>query len=288
MVGKVLDLSNYDAPGFDAQCMAAAGVERVILGCWNQGATLGLMRGARSVGIIVEDLYTFVYYGLSWERREVENALNLARTEGGIKRVWVDCEATFTDWPGDLDTETPGMTPAERVAITKAVVAQVEAAGLAVGIYSGAWWWPNKMANSPAFRHLPLWVSDYGTNDPANPREPLRTVNFGGWTVPAVHQYSSTIPVCGRERDHNYWFLDEEDESMSDDDLLAVFAGAEERDAAGNVKSREDRLAVARFRRDEAAAGRAPSVRDLAAGSHVHPPVAGVADHLHISGEVIR
>jgi hypothetical protein len=46
--------------------------------------------------------------------------------------------------------------------------------------------------------------------------------------------------------------------------LLAVFAGGEERDEAGNLLPEEERLRRARYRLEEAAAGRAPSVRELA------------------------
>ena len=58
------------------------------------------------------------------------------------------------------------------------------------------------------------------------------------------------------------------EEPMTDDDLLSVFSGSEEAHLP-----REERLTNARFRRDEAAAGRAPSVRELAASAQAGVPV---------------
>lgn len=277
---SVLDLSNYDFQTFDAQCLKDAGVERIIFGCWNQGQTLGMLRGARSVGIAAEDFYTFVYYGLSWEQREVDNALYLAATEGGIKRIWIDCEATFTDWPGDLDTEAPGMTPGRRVALTQATVERIRAAGLQPCIYTGGWWWPSKMANSTAFADLPLWVSDYGTNNPDYPRPPVREVAFGGWTTVAAHQYSSSIVVCGRERDHNYWFMEEEMTDPRVDEILKALGG-EARLAIWNANG-NDLLLGYELEQQKLAAVRA----DLDA--HLSTLGGNVEDHEHESGKVIR
>ena len=209
----VLDLSNYDLSTFSGPCLKSAGVERVIIGCWDLAASRAIARGALDAGIIVEDLYTFLYYGLAHETREVSNALALAREMGTIKRIWLDCEAHFDP---AFPTETADMTVAYRFAATRTARQLVEAAGLRAGIYTGAYWWPSKMGNTAKFADLPLWVANYGANDPDNPRPPLTQVAFGGWTKPAVHQYSSTIPVCGRNRDHNYWMLEEDEMSAAD------------------------------------------------------------------------
>ena len=61
-----------------------------------------------------------------------------------------------------------------------------------------------------------------------------------------------------------------EDENL----LLALFAGGEERDEKDVLKPREERLRLARIRRDAAAAGIdtdgaiVPSVREMAASAH--------------------
>src|SRR5688572_5356097 len=108
---SVLDISNHDYSTFDADCLKRQGVERVIIGCWIKAQTKDMALKCRAAGIEVEDFYAFVYYRLGHERWEVNNALALAAEIGGIKRIWIDCEATWTAHTGDLDTEAPDTTP---------------------------------------------------------------------------------------------------------------------------------------------------------------------------------
>lgn len=278
---NILDLSNHDEPTFDAACMRAAGVTRVIMGCQMGGWPARRMVPAlRAAGIEVRDLYAFLGFR-NWWLQPTRTAIQVAGELGGIERIWLDAEA---DDPND-GTSGDDVTPEQRVARLAQAVDLVERAGFPVGIYSARWFWLPRIGNSTRFRAYPLWLGG------PYQAEPIREVDFGGWTTVAIHQYTSTLEVCGRGRDANYWFAEEED-SMTDDDLLAIFAGGEERDDQGELKPREERLTLARFRRDEAAAGRAPSVRDLASGSHTHtapqPPVGPVPDHTHRAGEVVR
>lgn len=269
---KTLDLSNHDFATFNPACLKAEGVERVILGVWDFGVALTMIRGLRGVGIVVEDLYAFVYYGLAWEDNDVRNALGLAQQEGGIKRVWLDCEAGFDGPGGQLDTEAAGTTVQYRINATLNYRARIAATGITPGIYTGLYWWRDKMADSTLFKGDPLWLANYGLNDPANPRDPIRAADFGGWTSVAVHQYSSTIRVCGRERDHNYWFL-EDPMGLSDDDILAIFGSTERHesgDKKGQLREREYRLARAKERYQTAiSTGR--SVLEVAATGLVTP-----------------
>ncbi|MGE3706744.1 MAG: GH25 family lysozyme [Vicinamibacterales bacterium] len=271
----VLDLSNHDYSTFDPACLART-VERVIVNCWDRGITRDIVLRSRAYGIDAEDLYCYLYFGQQWEQREVENAVALIADIGGIKRVWLDVEA-------DPPNEIVGMTTAGRVAAIDRALATLPTS-VQPGIYTYGPYWVGQMNSSVRYRHLPLWYANYGTNDPKAPRGPIQAVNFGGWSAVSVHQYSSTIEVCGRGRDHNYWFIPEGEVGMSDDDLLAIFAGGEEKGPDGNLLDRDERLRRARFRRDEAAAGRAPSVRELAARASG----ATVPDHIHHAGEVIR
>lgn len=197
-----LDLSNHDLSTFDPVCLRAAGVERVIAGCWDLEATKAIVAGCRANGIIAEDLYCFLYYGLPWETREVENAISIARS-GGISRVWLDCEASPPN-------ERSVITPEERIQATITAGLALEREGVEIGIYTGEYYWRSQMANTGSFAHVPLWLANYGTNDPKHPRPPITEVSFGGWSKVSVHQYSSTIEVCGRRRDHNYWMMEED------------------------------------------------------------------------------
>lgn len=244
---KVLDVSVYDWSTFDAQCFAANDVGRLIVGTSNYEVAKAMVKQAREAGIIVEDLYGFIYYGLGWESRDLDNCIKLTQELGGFQRIWLDCESGFSDNGVQDDTEAPGITVQYRVMRTREQRFRVETNGLDCGIYTGAFWWPSKMGNTTEFSDLPLWIANYGTNDPDNPRSPITEVNFGGWTKVAAHQYSSTIGLCGRSvRDNNYWFLED---SLTDRDILAIF-GSTERDANDELDY-DARLAAAKARYEE-------------------------------------
>lgn len=280
-----LDLSNHDYSTFDPVCLKAAGVERVILGCWNFAIAETMLLALRAQGIVVEDLYCFLYYRLPWEDNDVLNATALAIRHGGITRIWMDCESGSDGPGGALDTEAVGTTVADRLALTQGYHDSLSREGYTVGIYTGYYWWRSNMGDSPWFgeRGVPLWLANYGTNDPDSPREPITAVNFGGWTDVAVHQYSSTIHVCGRGRDHNYWFMEGDSVTREEyeDLMLAVFSGSEEKDLP-----RDQRLANAEYRKRERVIGNAASVADTASSAMVvaqegNPPGESVPQHYH-------
>lgn len=229
---RVLDLSNHDFPGFDPACLADAGVERVILGCWDFAVAETMLLALRRQGILVEDLYCFLYYRLPWEDNDIQNATTLAGRHGGIRRVWLDCEAMFDGPGGFLDTEAAGTNAVQRLQITQAYHTTL-AREFEAGIYTGKYWWQDKMGNSRWFaeRGAPLWLANYGAADPDAPSGPLTEADFGGWQAVAAHQYSSTIPVCGRPRDHNYWFLEDAMPDPRVDKILKALGGEETLDA---------------------------------------------------------
>jgi hypothetical protein len=258
-----LDVSIYDYSTFDAPCLKANGVERLVVGSSSLAASAQMVKRGRDAGIIVTDLYAFIYYGLGYESRDVDNCLQLASELGGITRIWLDCESGFSDDGVQNDTEAPGISVQYRHMRTREQRFRVEAAGLECGIYTGQFWWPSNMGNTAEFSDLPLWLANYGSNDPNNPRPPITEVNFGGWTTVAAHQYSSSIPVCGRGRDHNYWFEEEESplkltEAQTENLLLRLFAGREFVETA----TREERLARAVAELDKAETSQ--SVNDVA------------------------
>lgn len=259
MTGIVLDVSNHDLSTFDANCLRASGVERIIIGCWDYTATETILKRARAAGIVVEDLYAYLYYGLGYEQREVTNALSLARQYGGIRRIWADCEAVRPH-------EAPSMTPSGRIQATWRAVNAISSAGVQPGIYTYRPYWRNQMANTTEFRHLPLWFANYGTNDPNNPIQPIREVDFGGWRTLAAHQYSSTIVRCGRVRDHNYWYLDEDDDMALREEIdrlkVALFAGSERRGMTF-----EEKLRLANWYIDETVDEKRQSMADVAASA---------------------
>lgn len=221
----VVDVSNYDyddaiARGLTIRelmrCLKDAGVDRIIVNSWDLAKSRELISNARLLNIKAEDVYCFLYYGLGHERREVDHALIL-RSEFGIKRAWLDCES---HWRPDTPTEAQGMTVGYRIATTANFRLELIRAGLRSGIYTGYYWWTANMGNFTGFADAgdDLWLAYY----PIDLRkihslaEDYREGPFGGWKYTAAHQYSSTIEVCGRNRDHNHWFMEE---PMTPDEL---------------------------------------------------------------------
>ncbi len=204
----VIDVSNWQiqfATPEAARQLAAAGVDRAIVGCQRSSIAREHVHYFREAGIVVEDLYAFLYFGFTnGVTGEVEKALEVARRMGGIKRIWLDCEATGEH----LHSSS---TIASRHAELREAVKMVEDAGFAPGIYTGGWWWPPYM-NTEAFSHLPLWHSEYWADWRAVP-----VVSYGGWSKVAIHQYTSTRVLLGANVDHNYWYIEEAD--MPDDRL---------------------------------------------------------------------
>lgn len=205
----VLDLSNHDFPTLNEACLAANGVERAIIGCWDFAVTSAIVTRLRAVGIVVEDLYAEVYNGTQYELREGHNAIAVQNALGGIERIWIAQEV-------DAQFEAPNSTPSLRLAATDRMDDLVRPHfPVLPGIYTYDFYWRYKVANDTSYSNRLLWNSRPGTNDPNNPVPPIRVVSYGGWTLCDIHQYSSTIVVCGRVRDHNYWFLEDEEMGMT-------------------------------------------------------------------------
>lgn len=254
---RVLDVSNWDYDTLkdaNLQCIYAAGIRRLIVGCWHLEVTTDIVMRARRIGFVVEDLYAFLYYGLAWEQRELNNALEVHRILGSIRRIWLDCEAQYTERTDDVDTEAPGITAPMRVALTLRARSKVISSGITPGIYTGFYWWRSNMGNTDAFKDDPLWIANYGLND--GQMQPITTLSqpFGGWTKASVHQYTSNVGLCGRStRDWNYWNL--EGDTMASEEYenvnarlermeLALFSGME----SARGSTRAQRLTDSRWR----------------------------------------
>lgn len=214
----VLDASNYDSDTWNPPCLKAAGVERVIMGCQRPSLASPMIVAARNARIEVRDLYAFLYFGID-TIGQVNGAIAVAKDLGGIDTIWLDCEST-----GDL--EAKNLTPPARIADLANCVNLVRSHGYRAGIYTGAWWWPSYMGNTTQFSGLPLWHAAYGPN--SGPADPIREVNYGGWREVAIHQYTSTLNLCGRGRDANYVF---EEADMADPRVDAIIAALGGQDA---------------------------------------------------------
>lgn len=215
----VLDLSQYDLSTLDPACMKASGVSGVILGVFSGTNAPHAMANAgdalQKAGISVLAWYGLPYFGSAYGAlRDITWAAQLAK-DFKTPRVWIDCEIDgyqvgFTD-------VTP-VIPSGRILTIKDCIGIIESAGVEAGIYSAPWWWIPNTGNYKGFSHMPLWFANYGAND--GTQAPLRILPtpFGGWTEATIHQYTSTLYVCGRSRDANYVF----EEDMTSEQIQAI------------------------------------------------------------------
>lgn len=273
----VLDLSNYDASTFDPACMLSEGVAAIILGCQREDIADQMAAKAQAAGLPIIATYAFLYFGQDTLGQTMA-AVRISKRYG-IPRVFLDCES------GE-GTERPGITVAERQAELRDCIHAVTTEGLAAGIYSGAFWWPSHMGNTTEWAHLPLWHAAY-YNDGSR----QRNVAYGGWSECAIHQWTSTLDVCGRRRDANeVWDTSLMEVGMTrteyEDLLIGIYSGAEEKDLP-----RDQRLTNALYRQSEIVNGNAASVNDRAASAIKLATTGGggnaVAPHKHVPGGVL-
>lgn len=189
---NVIDLSNFTGEITDAiaQCWWGLGVRGAVVGCQDvaiatQQATV-LLRNGFSV-----HLYAFMYWGLS-TLPEVQKCYMVAAAVGlAGTRIWLDCEA-------QVPNEAAGQTPDGRVAQLAVVRADVTAHGFTTGIYSGIYYWPTYMGNTTRFSTDPFWLADYFDD-----HRVVETVNVGGWTAVAMHQFAGSTELCGVDVDED-------------------------------------------------------------------------------------
>lgn len=200
----VLDLSNHDESTFNAACLAASGVTRVIMGCQMAGwPARRMIPPMRNEGIEVSDVYAFL--GLyDYYLEPTISTIEVAR-QFNIDRIFLDAEGD------DVMTGriVAGVTAEQRIENLRQCVITVENAGLRPAIYSAEWFWRPYMNNTPVFGKLDWWLG--GPYQSA----PISTANFGAIERVVMHQYTSSYPVCGRGRDANYVFEENDEMGMT-------------------------------------------------------------------------
>ena len=200
MPSVIADISNYDfdedvdEPAWASEFIAA-GIAGVIVGSqWPDKAHAQLV-AAKAAGLPIIGTYA---------EPDVESAIALA-LEFGATRVGLACERgsilTYDELARDVEL--------------------VRAAGLTPWIYG------NRgdlitIAGS-LLESCDVWLANYGMNDPANPRDPITEMNFGyGPKKLVAHQFSSTIVVAGRNRDHSYFFGAMEEDMTKDETITLI------------------------------------------------------------------
>lgn len=268
-----LDLSSNDLATLDPRCWKAQGITSVICGVYDPVNPPHRMADAadlcRRSGLEIEAFYGLIYFGDEGAvMRDARWAIDLA-TQFGTELVFMDAEidAHTAGWQN-----APVPSPAQRNTELLEVRGEIIDAGLSPGLYTYRSWWQTEHADTKLFADLPLWFANYGAND--GTQVPIETVNFGGWTTLWGHQFTSrwgAIHGCGRDsRDASYIFGEGADVGMSDKDVLAVFGSTE--NLPDGTPDWPTRLTNAQYRLAESAAGRSPSVRDLAIAAGLGTP----------------
>lgn len=194
---KVLDLSNYDyyqdiRNVYWVEQMERAGVEAVILGSQWPDATRWQADQIQSRSKI-ELLGTYA-------EPDVDSAIAIAK-EYKMKLVGLVTE------PGSILDQQEMLDGIDKVRQSYLDPYVYGNRGDLSRIISG---------KEEQFRNTKLWLANYGTNDPNEPTAPIKLVSLGPWGEVAIHQYSSTIVVAGRVRDHNYLLIEPEEEMTED------------------------------------------------------------------------
>lgn len=205
----LIDISNWQHP-FDAAAAKTDGVTQVIVGCQRPTLANSMIEGCRAAGINVIGVYAFLYWGTDTMGQTL-SAIAVAKNYG-IGTVWLDCE--------DSDDASKNATPQTRILELSACITAVENAGMKASIYAGGPFWRAAMANTTRFKHLPLWYPNYGTNDAT--LEPIKAVDFGGWTAVAIHQFTSEylLPTAGIRVDANYNFMEADEVTREEHDAI--------------------------------------------------------------------
>lgn len=255
MDSLTLDISVYDRPTWNAKCIYDQGVRNIIFGVFSHRDAPNQLRQMaaewRAVGGNILGFYGLVYFGGGdhYVFRDIKWAVQLAK-EFNVSDVFIDCEADARDIKvsGAINP-----TPQRRLSELKRVREYIEQNSLQPWIYTYESFWQIDMANSHAYKDLPLWFARYGSG--GAPIGPIETVHFGGWTKCRIHQYTSVKIICNRGRDFNYLFdAPEEDLSAEQynelknkiEDLIVQLYSTPERleelRSVGSLEGRVDRM----------------------------------------------
>lgn len=199
---SLLDISNFDAD-WDfrnsswASSFASAGITAVIIGTQWTGKAREQADSLLRVGIKLRGFYL----ESAGSTQGLLDTISLCQ-EYDVRNIMLVVE------PGGLQT-----TSDLRIAVNKSLTNKLQPY-----IYGNESDLKSVIGtnNKEFSKTTKLWLANYGADDPANPRPPLTQVDICGWTVPSIHQYSSTITVAGRPRDHNY---DLEEVDMTADEV---------------------------------------------------------------------
>jgi len=103
----------------------------------------------------------------------------------------------------DIEGSQYWMDQGSNQAFFNGLVAQAQAMGVVIGVYtSDSQWSPIMGDGFTAGSAFPLWYADYDGDPSFNDFSP-----FAGWGAPAMKQYNGDVGACGFDIDQN-WYPD--------------------------------------------------------------------------------
>jgi len=107
-----------------------------------------------------------------------------------VGMLWIDVEGTQY-WSSSTTNNINFIT---------AMAAQGKARGVSIGVYTSSSQWTPITGGSTAMKSYPLWYAHYDSNPSFSDFSA-----FGGWTKPAIKQYSGDQSFCSAGWDKNFY-----------------------------------------------------------------------------------
>lgn len=193
---KALDKSFSRITPEWAQARLAEGYELLIQDLWTGNAVVG---GAEaSLRIWREAGGRIAAYFCIHDATDIDTHFAKARYAAGLEWEYLEFLA--------IDVE---IEPCSVASVLYAADLVLEA-GLKPVVYTGYWFWAEKMGNPSGCEHLPLWDASHGI-DPSLEM----SYRYGNWSQRAIHQFQGTTNLDGVDVDLN----------LVDDALLKPLGG---------------------------------------------------------------
>jgi len=194
--------------GFDAiqtmsvstfQCLRNSGYQFFVARVWTSNGNYDMtgfqnIKNARDAGMPYVDGYIFPCLSTSCAHaaNQVQATVDHLRENGvNFGMLWLDIERFA--WPADQNSNRQ---------FIRDMVHQAQSMSVNVGIYTNPSMWSTIVGDGfTEFSNIPLWWANWNGQQNFNGFTP-----FGGWTAPAIRQYSGDVSgPCGVSMDQNWY-----------------------------------------------------------------------------------
>eukprot|EP01027_Heterolobosea_sp_BB2_P020524 GEZU01029282.1.p1 GENE.GEZU01029282.1~~GEZU01029282.1.p1 ORF type:complete len:228 (-),score=70.04 GEZU01029282.1:131-814(-) len=185
----------------DWNCLAQQGNSFAIIQIWDGGYQINqnlanCVANAWNAGFAHVDIYGF--FCPNCDGNDPQNAINQIKdyvNDNGVTfgQLWIDVEQCSGCW-NDADSNCNYVGN---------IISTAQNEGFNVGVYSSENAWSTTVGGCSAFTDLPLWYAHYDDW----PSFSDGAYYFGGWSSPAMKQYSGTGNECGITVDLD-WYPD--------------------------------------------------------------------------------